>query len=43
MLAIAREAETDPTAVRAAPVTTPVHRLDEATAARRPILKWQQE
>ena len=39
MLAIAREAETEPDTVRAAPTTAPLTRLDEATAARRPILR----
>jgi glycine dehydrogenase subunit 2 len=43
MLAIAREVETDPDALHAAPTLTPVRRLDEATAARRPILRWQTE
>jgi glycine dehydrogenase subunit 2 len=43
MIAIAREAETDPAAVKAAPTNTPVRRLDEATAARRPVLRWQAE
>jgi glycine dehydrogenase subunit 2 len=41
MLAIASEAETDPELVRSAPHSTPVRRLDEATAARRPVLRWQ--
>lgn len=41
MLAIAREAEECPEVVREAPHTTPLARLDEATAARRPILHWQ--
>lgn len=40
---IAAEARTDPERVRAAPHTTPVGRLDEATAARRPILRWEPE
>ncbi len=43
MIAIAREAETDPDLVRSAPHVTPVRRLDEATAARKPILRWQVE
>jgi len=34
LLSIAREAETTPEVVLAAPVTTPVKRLDEATASR---------
>jgi glycine dehydrogenase subunit 2 len=40
MQAIAERARTDPDAVRAAPGTTPVGRLDEATAARQPDLRW---
>ncbi len=41
MLAIAREAEESPDLVRAAPTKAPLRRLDEATAARRPVLRWQ--
>ncbi len=41
MLAIAREAEEDPDLVRAAPHNAPLRRLDEATAARRPVLRWR--
>ncbi len=40
MLAIAHEAETDPELVRTAPHTAPLKRLDEATAARKPKLRW---
>jgi glycine dehydrogenase subunit 2 len=40
MLAIAREAEEDPDLVRGAPYTAPLRRLDEATAARKPVLRW---
>ncbi|MFA6958274.1 MAG: aminomethyl-transferring glycine dehydrogenase subunit GcvPB [Thermoanaerobaculia bacterium] len=40
MLAIAREAAETPELVKSAPHTTPVRRLDEARAARQPILKW---
>jgi glycine dehydrogenase subunit 2 len=36
---IARTAATDPAAIKRAPVTTPVGRLDEAAAARRPDLR----
>jgi glycine dehydrogenase subunit 2 len=36
---IARRAESDPESVKRAPVTTPVGRLDEANAARRPDLR----
>ncbi len=41
MLAIARESEEEPELVRGAPHTAPLRRLDEATAARRPVLRWQ--
>jgi len=41
MLAIARECEERPELVRSAPHTTPVRRLDEAKAARQPILRWK--
>jgi len=43
MLAIASEAESDPELLRSAPHVTPVRRLDEATAARKPVLRWQTE
>jgi glycine dehydrogenase subunit 2 len=39
MHAIAEQAVTDPDALRSAPLTTPVGRLDEAAAARRPDLR----
>ena len=38
--AIDDEATAEPALVRDAPHTTPVSRLDEATAARRPMLRW---
>ncbi len=41
MLAIARECQERPELVRSAPHTTPVRRLDEARAARNPILRWK--
>ncbi len=41
MLAIARECEERPELVRSAPHTTPVRRLNEARAARQPILRWK--
>jgi glycine dehydrogenase subunit 2 len=41
MLEIARESEEDPDLVRGAPYTAPLKRLDEATAARNPVLRWQ--
>jgi glycine dehydrogenase subunit 2 len=40
MLAIAREARESPETLRRAPTRTPVGRLDEARAARRPVLRW---
>ena len=43
MVAIAREAESDPERVRGAPHSTFVSRLDEARAARKPILRWHPE
>ncbi|HYI09476.1 MAG TPA: aminomethyl-transferring glycine dehydrogenase subunit GcvPB [Thermoanaerobaculia bacterium] len=41
MIAIARESEERPELVRSAPHTTPVRRLDEARAARQPVLRWK--
>ncbi|MEI7632751.1 MAG: aminomethyl-transferring glycine dehydrogenase subunit GcvPB [bacterium] len=41
MLEIARQAERDPGCFSEAPQTAPVTRMDELTAARQPILKWQ--
>ena len=41
MIAIQREAETEPDTVRSAPHTMPNRRFDEVTAARNPDLKWQ--
>jgi glycine dehydrogenase subunit 2 len=38
---IARRAESDPDSVKRAPVSTPVGRLDEAAAARRPDLRFR--
>ncbi|MEW6523105.1 MAG: aminomethyl-transferring glycine dehydrogenase subunit GcvPB [Bacillota bacterium] len=40
---IAREAYADPERVKTAPHTTVVGRLDEATAARRPVVRWKKE
>jgi glycine dehydrogenase subunit 2 len=40
MLSIAREAEEDPDTVKGAPYAAPLRRLDEATAARKPVLRW---
>jgi glycine dehydrogenase subunit 2 len=41
LIAIAREARETPELVHEAPHTTPVRRLDEATAARQPNLRWR--
>ena len=41
MLAIAQEARNDPELVKNAPYSTPVRRLDEARAARKPVLRWE--
>jgi len=43
LLAIAAEAHEDPDAIKRAPVTTPVRRIDETEAARKPQLRWQPE
>jgi glycine dehydrogenase subunit 2 len=40
MLQIAREAEENPDIIREAPHDRVVGRLDETTAARRPVLRW---
>jgi glycine dehydrogenase subunit 2 len=41
MIEAARLAETDPGALRRAPLTMPVKRLDETKAARQPNLRWR--
>lgn len=41
MIAVAEEAASDPEALLGAPWSAPVGRLDEAAAARRPVLRWQ--
>jgi len=41
LIAIAQEAEQDPDLVRGAPHTTRTARVDEVTAARKPIVRWQ--
>jgi glycine dehydrogenase subunit 2 len=41
MLSIAEEAKREPEVVKTAPHSTPVGRLDEARAARRPVLRWE--
>src|SRR5215469_6845956 len=43
MLAIAKEAEEQPAYVKAAPHTASIWRIDEAGAARRPVLRWMPE
>ncbi len=43
LLAIAKEAETDPETVRRSPHTTRFGRMDETGAARRPRLRWRPE
>jgi len=43
MLAIAKEAEQNPELVKSAPHTTRIGRVDEAAAARKPILRWRRE
>ena len=40
MLTIARESQTNPDVLQSAPHNTPVRRLDEATAARKPVLRY---
>jgi len=37
---IAREARENPEALHQAPVLAPMRRLDETTAARKPVLRW---
>jgi glycine dehydrogenase subunit 2 len=41
MRAIAQEAEENPDVILSAPHTTRISRLDEVTAARKPILRWK--
>ncbi|MFN0170261.1 MAG: aminomethyl-transferring glycine dehydrogenase subunit GcvPB [Bryobacteraceae bacterium] len=41
MISIAKEAETDPDLVKSAPHMTRTARVDEVTAARRPVLRWK--
>jgi glycine dehydrogenase subunit 2 len=41
MRSIAAEAETNPELVKTAPHSTRVGRLDEVTAARKPVLRWK--
>ncbi|MGA2267468.1 MAG: aminomethyl-transferring glycine dehydrogenase subunit GcvPB [Bryobacteraceae bacterium] len=41
MISIAREVETDPQLVKNAPYGTRTSRVDEVTAARKPVLRWK--
>jgi glycine dehydrogenase subunit 2 len=41
MLTIAKEAEDKPDLVKTAPHTTRIGRIDEAAAARKPVLRWK--
>src|SRR5205823_9090256 len=43
MLAIAKEAEENPELVSSAPHATRIGRIDEAGAARKPILRWKKQ
>ncbi len=43
MLKIAEEAATSPELLREAPHNAPLRRLDEATAARKPVLRWDRD
>jgi glycine dehydrogenase subunit 2 len=43
MIAIAGEVESDPQLVKTAPHTTRTSRVDETTAARKPVLRWKKE
>ena len=43
MLAISREAKEDPELLKEAPHSSYVRRLDETSAARNPILRWNRE
>ncbi len=41
LLRIADRVDTDPASLHEAPVHAPLRRLDEVTAARRPVLRWK--
>lgn len=41
MIKIAEEAKEDPSILKNAPYNTPVRRIDEVRAARKPVLKWE--
>ena len=41
MISIAKEIETDPQMVKGAPYNTRTSKVDEVTAARKPVLRWK--
>ncbi len=41
LIAVAEEAKSDPEMLHEAPRSAPIGRLDEASAARRPVIRWQ--
>ena len=43
MLTVAQEAETNPELVKSAPHNARIRRVDEAAAARKPVLRWKAE
>src|SRR5918996_1387927 len=43
MISIAQEASESPDLVKTAPHSTPVRRLDEARAARKPVVRWEHQ
>ncbi|MEK6984086.1 MAG: aminomethyl-transferring glycine dehydrogenase subunit GcvPB [Nanoarchaeota archaeon] len=43
MIKVKEESETEPETVKAAPLTTPVSRLDGVLAARKPVLKFEEK
>ena len=43
MIRIKEEAEKEPETVKAAPLSTPVSRLDGVLAARKPVLKFEKD
>ncbi len=43
MIQIARDAEANPGLIHDAPMTTPVRRLDQTKAVRKPNLRWRRE
>jgi glycine dehydrogenase subunit 2 len=43
MMAIAKECETQPALVKEAPHNARIRRVDEAAAARKPVLRWTEQ